>query len=381
MSEYQYYEFLAIDRQLTQEEMDELRDLSTRAEITSSSFTNVYHWGDFKGKPYEFVKKYFDAFVYVANWGTRELMLRVPRSGVDENAILEYGLDEALDISTAGGDLIVAFSCEEADGEGWVEGSGWMSRLVGLRQDVLRGDLRCLYFGWLGGIYGPDIDEDSVEPPVPPGLKDLSGPLDALGEFLDISPDLIAAAGETSAPVPEAADDVAGLPEWLRNLPASEKDDLLTAFMRDSRPELRWELLRRFREATRPAEATSHPPRRTAGQLIARADQLRDARQRAEAEHRAAEDARRQREEAEARRRRLDTLVGREEQLWLHVERLIQAKQPKLYDQAVVVIRDLRDLAEREGTSGDHAAHLFSLRERHHRKTSLLRRLDQAGLA
>jgi len=40
MSEYQYYEFLAIDRALTAEKMDELRALSTRATITPVSFTN-----------------------------------------------------------------------------------------------------------------------------------------------------------------------------------------------------------------------------------------------------------------------------------------------------------------------------------------------------
>jgi hypothetical protein len=49
MSEYQYYEFLAIDRPLTSEEMGDLRALSTRAHITPVSFTNEYHWGDFKG--------------------------------------------------------------------------------------------------------------------------------------------------------------------------------------------------------------------------------------------------------------------------------------------------------------------------------------------
>lgn len=44
MSEYQYYEFLAIDRPLTPEEMAKLRALSTRATITPLSFTNEYNW-------------------------------------------------------------------------------------------------------------------------------------------------------------------------------------------------------------------------------------------------------------------------------------------------------------------------------------------------
>ena len=36
MSEYQYYEFRAIDRPLDEEEIDELGELSTRAEIRAN---------------------------------------------------------------------------------------------------------------------------------------------------------------------------------------------------------------------------------------------------------------------------------------------------------------------------------------------------------
>ena len=49
MSEYQYYEFLALDRRLTADEMARLRAFSTRARITPTSFVNDYQWGDFKG--------------------------------------------------------------------------------------------------------------------------------------------------------------------------------------------------------------------------------------------------------------------------------------------------------------------------------------------
>lgn len=58
MSEYQYYEFAAIDRPLTEHEMDELRQLSSRAEITPTSFTNVYHFGSFRGNPKKMVEKH-----------------------------------------------------------------------------------------------------------------------------------------------------------------------------------------------------------------------------------------------------------------------------------------------------------------------------------
>ena len=67
MSEYQYYEFKAIDKPLTKKDMQALRNLSTRALITPTSFVNEYNWGNFKGTPLKLVEKYFDIFLYVAN--------------------------------------------------------------------------------------------------------------------------------------------------------------------------------------------------------------------------------------------------------------------------------------------------------------------------
>jgi hypothetical protein len=51
MSEYQYYEFLAPDRALTSRQREELRQLSTRAEITATRFTNEYHWATSAATP------------------------------------------------------------------------------------------------------------------------------------------------------------------------------------------------------------------------------------------------------------------------------------------------------------------------------------------
>ena len=48
MSEYQYYEFAAIERALTPREIAELRAVSTRATITAMSFINEYRWGNLK---------------------------------------------------------------------------------------------------------------------------------------------------------------------------------------------------------------------------------------------------------------------------------------------------------------------------------------------
>jgi hypothetical protein len=51
MSEYQCYEFVALDRPLTSKQMTELRAISTRAEISPTPFWNEYEWGDLKADP------------------------------------------------------------------------------------------------------------------------------------------------------------------------------------------------------------------------------------------------------------------------------------------------------------------------------------------
>ncbi len=93
VSEHQYHEFQAVDRPLTAQEMAELRALSTRARITSIQFQNVYHWGGSKGDPPTLMEGYYDAFVYVANWGTHRFMLRLPRRLLAAQATRPYTVE------------------------------------------------------------------------------------------------------------------------------------------------------------------------------------------------------------------------------------------------------------------------------------------------
>ena len=78
MSEYQYYEFQTIDGLLSESDRQALRGLSTRARITATSFANAYEWGDFKGDPAKLMERWFELHLYLANWGSRRLMIRLP---------------------------------------------------------------------------------------------------------------------------------------------------------------------------------------------------------------------------------------------------------------------------------------------------------------
>jgi hypothetical protein len=144
MSEYQYYEFRAIDRPLNSKQMDELRALSTRAEITPTSFTNTYNWGDFKGDPATLMDRYFDAFVYVANWGTHRLMLRIPRRFLDVDSAREFSDGEVVSLTAKKEHVVLVFSSHDEEGDGWTEGEHWMPSLVSIRDELMRGDLRAL---------------------------------------------------------------------------------------------------------------------------------------------------------------------------------------------------------------------------------------------
>ena len=127
MSEYQYYEFQAVDKPLNEQDMRELRKLSTRAQITPTSFINVYNWGDFRGDPLTLVEKYFDAFLYLANWGTHWFMLRIPNRLLDTETASRYCLGKSAKLHVKGKNLILEFHSEDED-RNWVDGEGLLSR-------------------------------------------------------------------------------------------------------------------------------------------------------------------------------------------------------------------------------------------------------------
>ena len=68
-------------------------------------------------------------------------------------------------------------SQDEEGGGYWVDGEGWLSSVVGIRAELARGDHRALYIAWLLCAQTGELDDKEIEPPVPPGLANLSDPL------------------------------------------------------------------------------------------------------------------------------------------------------------------------------------------------------------
>ena len=385
MSEYQYYEFQAIDRPLTAAEMEHLRGYSTRAQITPTSFVNEYNWGDFKGDEDAWMERYFDAFLYFANWGTRTLKLRLPARLLDPAVARPYCEGDRVTIRPKGGNVILTYlhECDDGgEGEDICADSGWMVQIIAVRAELARGDLRALYLGWLLGAQDGALGDGDSEPSVPAGLGQLSASLQSLADFLRLDPDLLHVAAEASPAREERPLRRDELQVWLATLPASEKDDLLARLIAEADPALPNELHRRFlraRDAARP-EAAPPAKQRTVGDLLRAAEVRTAERQRLAAEKAATAKARTEREAALARVRHLDHLAGQEAKLWANVEDLVATRLPKNYEAAVSLLVDLRDLAVRANDASAFRARLDALRSACARKTGLLDRLTKAGL-
>ncbi len=380
MSEYQYFEFKAVDRPLSEKEMAELRSFSTRAKITPHSFINHYSWGSFKGDEDLWMEKYFDGFLYYANWGTHILKLRLPSDLVDFRTVKAYCNDESLSVRLNDNKIILDFLSEAECESDWEEEEEDLSLtpFLNLRMDLIRGDLRCLYLGWLSGLLAEEYDEEAIEPPVPPGLQNLSSSLLSFADFLRIDSDLIEAAAINSTPL----EDVSGidLRNWVETLPSNEKDDLLANILSGVIKGNQTTVLgqvNRFTKAwqSRQENKKEKPKRRTVGELLKQAECVAENRERIEAEKAAAALAEKERLQKIARERRLNAIAGQQLLLWAQIESLVSEKQAKSYDKAIELLTDLRDLAAREKSS-DFYWKLKGLKERHSSKRSFISRLS-----
>ena len=361
MSEYQCYEFVALDRPLTPKQMAELRAVSTRAEISPTRFWNEYQYGDLKADPARLVERYFDAHLYFANWGKHRLMLRVPIARVDAKGLRAYFVGDAATARTAGEYLIVDLKTEDDEPDDGEEGRCSLAALAPLRAELMRGDLRVAYLAWLLAVQSGGVREKGLEPEVPPGLSDLTAPQDALVEFLRIDEDLILAAAEGSD---ESSDDRTALTAWTLALSPRAKDEWLRRAVDDPDLALGGEMLRAFRANAKPARVTG---RRTVAQLLAAAERHRERRERAETAR-----AERANKAAEAARtKRLNSLAKRIDEVWAELEALVCKSA---YEEAVKLAIDLRDLGSRDGGPGSFDVRFQAMRKRQVRRRAFFDR-------
>ena len=368
MSEYQYYEWQTLDKPLTAQEMAEVDKLSSHIQVTSTGAWVDYSWSNFKHEPKDILARYFDAFLYMANWGSRRLAFRFPKCLLDANLFEPYLIDWSIELDDVDDYWILDLFLREAEIYDWVEGSGWLAKVSTLRTDILDGDLRALYITWLAVQQHEGLEEDALEPPVPPGLKQLTPALATLAEIFDLDEHLITAAAQASPDLGKTVTDTqlqAAIPQLTR----AECDDFLWRLLY-TEPHLARAFKQRLQELVGlPVGTGAVSGQRTFDALVEISERL------------GREAAERQRQEAEQKRRQyLLNLAPLQKVTWQTIYDLIERKQARPYDEAVEKLCDLRDLALLQSKSQDFQERLNDIHLRYASRHSLIKRLRKAGL-
>lgn len=379
MSEYQYHEWQTIDRLLTPEEQAAVNDLSSHIEVNSSQAVVTYHWSDFRHDPKQVLLQYFDAYFYLANWGSLRLMCRFPDGLIDKADIEPYCVDEYITFERIGKYQVLDLDFGPEEGGGWMEAEAGLSHFVRLRADLLEGDFRLLYLAWLKAITitmdsdpyeneddDPDTGAYDREPPVPPGLKNLSPSLQNFVQVFEIDPFLVQAAAEASPDIKKAR--AVDYRDLIERLPRAECDDFL-ARLAEGDPGVGLALRKRLGTLT-PQEHPRPAKRRTIQQLSQRAEELETAAKKRQAE------AALQKHIAE-----MKALAAREMQVWGQLETLLDTgrKSASVYDQATALLEKLKQLAEFQDTQDSFQARLQQLAQKYASRPALIDRWKKRG--
>ncbi len=370
MSEYQYYEWQTIDRPLSPNEREAVSGLSSHMEtVTSTQAIVTYSWGDFKHDPCQVLLKYFDAHLYMANWGTRRLLFRFPKSVIDPHAIRPYCREEFLTLELKGNYYILEFSLddEEPDYE-WLEAEGMLGKMAPIREQIMQGDYRALYLSWLKAVSIEDPEEDNIEtePPIPAGLGKLNSSHQAFIEFFELDPHLVKAAAKASPPLQPKSN--APLEQALTQLSREECENYLRQAL-NNEPQVRMALQKWLERLAGHEPVSAGKGLRQAGNLFKEAERLEQ------------EALRQQKAEAERKRiQELLDLAGREEATWRWIESLIGQKQAGPYDKATKLLVDLRDLAIYQNQLLKFQERFLVIREKYSNRPTLMERFSRAGL-
>ena len=86
----------------------------------------VYNYGDFRGDPEQLLRDYFDAMLYMANWGARRLMFRIPGGLIDTKRVKLYCISEAIDVrqTPKKQHVIVDLEFNDEEQAEWTDGEG-----------------------------------------------------------------------------------------------------------------------------------------------------------------------------------------------------------------------------------------------------------------
>lgn len=367
MSEYQIVIFRAIDRPLTDKQLEFMECQSSRAEVTNWEFKVEYDYSSFRGDVDGMLRNGYDISLIYSNYGGREIRMRLP-SGLPfaKSVWSKYtsaeGLEWSADKSGNAGILTIAPYLDEADDEVW-EFDDYLSATARLREMLIAGDLRALYVLWLcTATSSSDNDEEAeVEPPVPHGLGALPDEAADLLAFFEADPLLVDAAAIGIPTFDAQGSQYDSINAWLSKLADSRRNRILQRLLAEDPVALKAELLSEIRESQHVVTWPVEPPTRNLAQLLQSCKHLRH-KEDEKRKKQAAAKAKREAEKAEKERQARMIQMLADPDAWLKkASKLVEERGTDNYREAASILADLRDaLGGDQGAkiARKHAAHL-----------------------
>ena len=367
MSEYQYIEFQAVDRPLNDKQLAVAERQSSRAEVSRRSLTVEYHYSDFRGDVDGLLRNGFDVFLHYANYGVREIRLRLPGGLPFEKTAWSKFVDgERLkwekNPKETGGILTLCPYHEAGELDEVWEFDEYVDAAVQIRESLIAGDLRALYLLWLCAADDDYNDPDeTIEPPVPHGLAELPGQGENLLTFFGLDTLLLKAAAEGVANAQAGVSQDKALEDWVRSLSAEQSKTLLTRFLMEDSQAVKADTLAGISGAQVSASWPTTEKKRTFSQLLEVCIVLRSEetmiRQRA-ADAKAKRDAAKAEKERQARMKEMVASPAP----WLDkAEKMADARGTDNYKAVADILADLREAIggeEGEKLARRHAAQL-----------------------
>jgi len=209
MSEYQYYEFHAIDQSLDKKELAEISAMSSRVQLNSRKAIFTYSYSDFRYSEEEVLLDYFDYMFYQANWGTKRIMIKFPESLVNYEKLKKYKISidyhDTIEIRVFKKSLYVILDIyvNEEDYSDWVD-EDYAYDFLSMRQEILQDDYRAIFLIWLKHLeelyQNEELSSDFsfAKAIIPAKLNHLNATSISARDFFRISHDWINAIAEYS---------------------------------------------------------------------------------------------------------------------------------------------------------------------------------------
>lgn len=380
MSEFQYYEFYSIDKDLTEQEIEEVDSLSSRFSPTSRRAIFTYSYSDFKHDEETVLLKYFDFFLYLSNWGTKRIMYKIPIELVDYEEIKQYKCnydnyyaDNGILIKKKSKFAIIDINLSEEGGDMWIEEESQISpNLIGLRQDILNGDYRSLFIMWLHIKHLEfeseqiDLQEEIPLKLIPDNLSQLNSGLRTLTDLYGMNIDWISGASKYSK---LSRSKESGYESKLIQLPETKKEEYLKRILKGEQ-NLRIKLIKEIDKLFgKENDREMVDGKITLEELLKSSESAKKRKEKLEKER--------------AEKRRVEKIKETEKNrgsIEKEIDYHIERGTGKSYDEAMKRILELQELSTYKTEVEEFMKWMKKIRKKVTNKPAMMRRLENHGL-